>query len=78
MIMIDKWSTDKKAGHVKNIVFRGIQIPPDVPIQIWGYDSEHLVEDVLLDNLSIYCENGKVESNSLIEKNRYTAHVVLS
>lgn len=78
MIMIDKWSTDKKAGHVKNIVFRGIQIPPDVPIQIWGYDSEHLVEDVLLENISIYSENGKVESNSLIEKNRYTKRIVLA
>jgi len=78
MIMLDKWSTDKKAGHVKNIVFRRIHIPSDVPIQIWGYDSEHLVEDVLLEDLSIYSGNVKIESKSLIEKNRYTERIVLA
>jgi len=51
LIFKDRWSVDRQAGRIRNIVFRNIHMPAGVPSLFHGFDAEHLVEQVMVDEL---------------------------
>jgi hypothetical protein len=55
-ILASRWSKDTVRGHIRNITLRRIQTIPDIyniPSLIGGFDSDHLVENVRIEELHI-------------------------
>jgi hypothetical protein len=50
------WSTDSERGHINDISFKNITLkkePSRKNIEFLGYDKEHAIENVLLENITI-------------------------
>ena len=52
MLFRDGWSTDEQTGHIRDVIFRDIRLPANVPVRLWGHDAEHKVENVLLEHIA--------------------------
>jgi hypothetical protein len=55
-IFHSRWSKEDQRGHIRNITFRRIQTIPDIyntPSLIGGYDAEHLVEGVRIEQFKV-------------------------
>lgn len=64
----DEWSSQKEAGYIQNIQLKNIIAPNSSLIRIWGYDAEHLIENIKISRLS---------GNSIrIEKNEFAKNVL--
>lgn len=47
------WTRDEERGRIQNVVFKNIKAKGDAPVvELLGFDQEHLVEDVLFENVS--------------------------
>jgi polygalacturonase len=47
------WTRDEERGRIQNVVFKNIKAKGDAPVvELHGFDEEHLVEDVLFENVS--------------------------
>jgi len=59
VITHDVWGKDEEAGHVRDIIVDGVSLHGAVipPTEIFGYDAEHLVEQVTIKNVRL---NGEV------------------
>ena len=74
MLYRDRWSTDTQAGHIRDVCFRNIQIPENTPIRIWGYDEDHAVEHVCLEQID---NGGKplwIDRNPYVKNITVTGH----
>ncbi|MCM8900084.1 hypothetical protein KVG29_02460 [Caldicoprobacter algeriensis] len=63
-ILVAQYTRDQERGHIKNIYFKDINVVDgSFPVSIIrGFDAEHMVENVIIDNL---CAFGKRISNSI-------------
>lgn len=66
------WTRDKERGRIQNVVFKNIKAKGEAPlVELLGFDREHLVEDVLFDNVSF---NNKtltiddIQTNAFVKK----------
>lgn len=53
LVFKDRWSVDQAAGRIRDIVFSNIRMPAGVPSLFHGYDDDHLVENIRIENLQI-------------------------
>ena len=67
MLYRDRWSTDTEAGHIRGIRFRNIRMPENSPIRIWGYDEEHEVENIRLEQIDNGGEPLWIDRNSYVK-----------
>ncbi len=79
-VTLDRYSRDEERGHVRGVTLRNIQVVdgPFPPSIIQGYDSEHSVEDVIIENLMV---RGRpvadcAEAKLVVEKARTPRFVV--
>jgi hypothetical protein len=69
------WSRDEERGHVENITFRNIRaVGPDPRVELKGFDQQHEIRGVLLENIVI---NGRQIKLSDIKQNEFVQDVVL-
>ena len=72
------WTTDAERGHIENVVFKDIVLktPPrtGTGVQFLGYDEEHAVKGVLIDNVSIA---GKRVSAEDVDMNPFVSEVTV-
>ena len=54
-LWIDKafWSRDAQRGHIEDVVFRDITAPASPRIELKGYDTDHAIENVLFQNVTV-------------------------
>lgn len=71
MIMQDFWSTDKEAGHIKDINFENITIPADGMIYLEGYDENHRIENIIFDKIRLLDEEENIAINQYITCNEF-------
>lgn len=74
MIMKDRWSNHKDAGHIKNITYKNITAPENSRCNFKGFDGEHLVENILIDG---YFAGGRrlTENEMNINKNEFVKNI---
>jgi hypothetical protein len=72
------WSTDAERGHIENVVFKDITVSNHRPfplrqeIELLGFDKDHVVKDVLIQNVVI---KGKKVTIDDVSKNWYVSGV---
>lgn len=74
-IMQDKWSTDDQPGHINNITFRRISIPAGVPSLFEGYDKEHQVENITVENIEIRSQSNDLSPELNLKTNEFVANI---
>lgn len=63
------WTRDEERGRIQNVVFKNIKAKGEAPIvELLGFDQEHLVEDVLFENVSF---NNKTLQMKNIQTNAF-------
>ena len=72
------WSTDEDRGHIEDVVFKDITVTTSRPlekgIEFLGYDEEHAVRNVRVENVMI---NGKKVTQDSIVVNDYVRNVTV-
>ena len=73
------WTTDDKRGRIEDVVFKDITVnnagrPLEKEIEFLGYDAEHAIKNVLIDNVVI---NGKKVSREDVVMNDYVYNVTV-
>jgi hypothetical protein len=71
------WSTDGERGHIKDITFKNIalkQAPSVKGIEFLGYDREHAIENVLLENVTV---GGKKVTAADVVTNEFVSGLVI-
>ncbi|MDR1813570.1 MAG: glycoside hydrolase family 28 protein [Tannerella sp.] len=72
------WSTDTARGHIENVVFKNITVGNHYPwplkqeIELLGFDKDHIVKNVLIENVVI---KGKKVTADDIARNGYVSGV---
>lgn len=74
----DMWATDPKRGHIRNIRFKDVAFTgrSTPPSEIAGFSPEHLVEDVVFDNLTIAGKRIAAPSQGRFSINLYARDIV--
>ena len=70
------WSTDSGRGNIRDIVFKDITVRGDTPLkaEFKGFDSQHTVENVLLENITI---NGNRLTAQDVISNEFVSNVTI-
>ena len=70
------WSTSKDRGHIKDILFEDITAENVLrpTVQLLGYDASHLVENVVIKNVSV---NGKKITAADVKTNEFVKNVTV-
>lgn len=70
------WSTSKDRGHIKDILFEDITAENVLrpTVQLLGYDASHLVENVVIKNVSV---NGKKITSADVKTNEFVKNVTV-
>lgn len=70
------WTSDNERGHIEDVVFRNIQAAGPNPLyaEFKGYDKDHAVRNVLLENVVL---NGKRLTMDDVRKNEFVFDVVI-
>ena len=73
------WTTDAERGHIEDVVFKDITVnhsgrPLEKGIEFLGYDADHAINNVLIDNVVI---NGKKVTKDDVVMNDYVYNVVV-
>ncbi|WP_053183452.1 glycosyl hydrolase family 28 protein [Sunxiuqinia dokdonensis] len=67
------WTRDKERGHIQGVVFKDIWATGDsLIVELLGFDEEHLIEDVLFENVFF---NQEVLTTDDIHSNSYVRRV---
>lgn len=68
-IFPDMWSTDHYPGRIQNIRFEKICIPQNARINLEGFDKEHFIKNVTVQQISAYDEDTAftIHKNSYVE-----------
>lgn len=76
-LWIDKayWSRDDERGHIDGVVFRDITAPTPARIELKGFDTQHAIESVLFQNVSV---GGEPLEASTIRNNEFVRGVTVS
>lgn len=77
MIMKDRWTVQKEAGQIRHIVFRNIHAPKGVPLNFQGFDGQHCVEDIIIENYTSDGCPAYSEDDLPIERNRFVKHIIV-
>lgn len=70
------WTSDDQRGNIQDVVFKNIQAVGDDPLyaEFLGYDKEHAVRNVLLENITL---NGKPMTDADVRKNEFVYDVTV-
>ena len=70
------WSTSKDRGHIKDILFEDITAENVLrpTVQLLGYDASHLVENVVIKNVSV---NGKKITAADVQTNEFVKNITV-
>lgn len=69
------WTRDNERGHIKGIIFKDISAKGKLlKVELKGFDTEHLVEDVLFENVSF---NNNILKTEDIQMNSYVRNVTV-
>ena len=70
------WSTSKDRGHIKDILFEDITAENVLrpTVQLLGYDASHLVENVVIKNVSV---NGKKITSADVQTNEFVKNITV-
>ncbi|RXF69350.1 glycosyl hydrolase family 28 protein [Arcticibacter tournemirensis] len=69
------WSRDEFRGHIKNVDFKNINAKGNnLTIDLTGFDSDHQVENVILNNIKI---NGRAMTTKAVKRNDFVDNVVV-
>ena len=70
------WSTSKDRGHIRDILFEDITAENVLrpTVQLLGYDASHLVENVVIKNVSV---NGKKITAADVKTNEFVKNVTV-
>ena len=70
------WSTSKDRGHIKDILFEDITAENVLrpTVQLLGYDASHLVENVVIRNVSV---NGKKITSADVQTNEFVKNITV-
>ncbi len=77
MVTRDFWSKDDKAGNIRNVTFRNLQVRPEVGCRVAGYGPENTVEGVHYEHYTLAGRTATSLEAAKIEVCDYASHVTI-
>lgn len=76
-LWIDKafWTRDEQRGHIADVLFRNIAAPAPAPIVLKGFDTDHAIDDVTFQDVTI---GGKRLVATDVETNPHVRGIVIT